>query len=738
MKKSITCILCAAILFAATNVFAAASDVTQNAASGMSVSLKYEGGGSFSKWSVQEATIGAPSVADLDGDGKPEIVYSALAVFCLNAADGSLKWRLNSGHDTSEEFKTSGSDHGRASVAPMIVDVDGDGKPDIVTAQTNYSSASTCIAVYDGNGRFKPGWPKYTERPLAALEVSDLNGDGKCELCVGVGVGSTGKDALFLYSYKGDLLWSVKCGFGFYSDSLTSADLNGDGKLEIVGLFDEEKVIAFDFYGNPVTVTGDGSGFYNGLQWNGLPVCEDISFEWKCADWARHNGGSCCSWSDSILGPERDEQYCLSGTRAAILWRDVDGNGTRELVISAMVVDGTLLMRGNNNSYEGISKYFAPLILNVNRTRYENEELGYDWTYFPRDCGEIISMDNTFMPGFPDNSPEVCDLDGDGECEIVYTAPDGLMHCFELDGEEHDGWPFDLDPDRTMPDWCCEYATAPTAADIDGDGQKEVIFASHTRKDQKEKRGSLYILDCHGRLLVKETLPTMWGSDVDIYYANGCMARPAVADIDGDGVLEIVLTTMSDGVVAYEISRTPFNDVPAKSWYSGAVAWCFRKGFITGTSGNTFSPTAPLSRAMFVQILAKVAGVDLSGYVPSGDFVDVDPGRWYAKAVEWAKRTGVTGGTSANTFSPEMAVTREQLAVFLYKYTSLDGTDVSEAADLSAYTDSDRISGWAVDAVKWAVAKKLISGTSADKLSPKLEASRAQAAVIIKNYVFGS
>ncbi|MBQ7160581.1 MAG: S-layer homology domain-containing protein [Clostridia bacterium] len=736
MKKIISFILCAAMLVAATSVLSSASDIVKNVSSGMSVTVKYEGGGRWSKYSIQEATVGAPSVADVDGDGKNEIVFSALSVFCLDAATGEIKWRVNSGHDSSEEYASSGKDHGRASLAPVIADIDGDGKMDIVTAQTNFASKSTCLAVYDGKGRFKSGWPVYTSLPVYAMCVSDLDGDGKTEICCGFGVGSSGKDAITLYSYKGKTLWNAKCGYGLYSNSFNAIDLNGDGKKEIVGLFDEEKVFAFDCKGKAVKVTGDSSGVYNGLPWNGLPLTENIDFEYKCAAYARSHDGKCCSWADSMLGPGRDEKYCLGGTHGGILACDVDGNGSEELVIAGMIVDGSKLMRGNNNSYEGISKYFAPILLNKNRTRYVNSKLGYDWTQFPVDCGAIISMDNKNMPGFPDCSPVCADLNGDGLCEILYTAPDGLMHCFSLDGTEHDGWPFDLNPKRGKSGWVCEYATMPTVADIDGDGQKEVVFGSYTQKDQKSVRGSLYILDCHGNLLVKETLPTMWGSDTDVYYANGCMARPAVADVDGDGAVEIALTTRSTGVVVYEINRTPFKDVPAKSWYTGAVAWCYRKGLISGTSGTTFSPNSPLSRAMFVQILAKADGVDLSKFTYSGTFKDVKSGSWYARAVEWANRNGIASGTSGTTFSPNADVTREQLALFLYKYSELKGKDVSGSADLSAFADAGKVSKWALTAVKWAVAVKLISGVTKTELSPKSGATRAQAAVIIKNYMF--
>ncbi|MBQ7160371.1 MAG: S-layer homology domain-containing protein [Clostridia bacterium] len=178
-----------------------------------------------------------------------------------------------------------------------------------------------------------------------------------------------------------------------------------------------------------------------------------------------------------------------------------------------------------------------------------------------------------------------------------------------------------------------------------------------------------------------------------------------------------------------------FSDVPSKSWYTTAALWCNANGYITGTSKSTFSPGTALTRGMFVQILARVAGVRLSDYAYSGKFSDVQTKNWYAKAVQWAVDEKITGGTSATTFSPNSPVTREQLALFFYAYSISRGFDTSKRDDLKRFADKGQISKWAVTAIKWAVAEGLISGTSETTVSPKTSATRAQAAVIFKNYV---
>ena len=179
------------------------------------------------------------------------------------------------------------------------------------------------------------------------------------------------------------------------------------------------------------------------------------------------------------------------------------------------------------------------------------------------------------------------------------------------------------------------------------------------------------------------------------------------------------------------IMDIPFEDVPGDSWFTDSVMVCFLLGFMTGTSENTFSPNMTLTRAQIVQILAKMAQAELDDYPPSGKFTDVAEDAWYAKAVEWAVQNGITSGTSEYTFSPNEPVTREQLAVFLKALAEYLGYDTSASTGVGRYSDADQISSWAIKALKWATAKNLITGTSETTLDPKSTATRAQTAVII-------
>ena len=210
--------------------------------------------------------------------------------------------------------------------------------------------------------------------------------------------------------------------------------------------------------------------------------------------------------------------------------------------------------------------------------------------------------------------------------------------------------------------------------------------------------------------------------------------------VDEPGVQVRYCTVCHEEVERTEIPvldpENPFDDVPDGKWFAAAALWCNAKGYITGTAEKTFSPDTNLTRAMFVQILAKVAEADLDSCEYAGKFDDVKADDWFAKAVQWAIDNDLTGGTSATTFSPNDPVTREQLATFFFAYSKFMNYDTSSRGDkLAKYEDKDQVSSWARSAMEWAVAEGLISGTAETILSPGSTATRAQAAQIFMNFV---
>ena len=173
-----------------------------------------------------------------------------------------------------------------------------------------------------------------------------------------------------------------------------------------------------------------------------------------------------------------------------------------------------------------------------------------------------------------------------------------------------------------------------------------------------------------------------------------------------------------------------FIDVAPNAWYKDAVQYAYDNGLMTGTSANEFAPEATTTRAMIVSILARLENVTSA---EDAGFADVSAGDWYATAVNWAASAGVVSGTGDGNFSPNAAITREQLAAMLMNYSALKGEDVSARADLSAY--SDQPSTWAAETMQWAVAEGLISGVTADQLQPQGNATRAQVAAILQRFL---
>ena len=157
-----------------------------------------------------------------------------------------------------------------------------------------------------------------------------------------------------------------------------------------------------------------------------------------------------------------------------------------------------------------------------------------------------------------------------------------------------------------------------------------------------------------------------------------------------------------------------FPDVPADAWYSEAVAWAVEQGVMQGVSGGLFDPDGAVTRATVWTVLSRMAGEETDG----GE-------SWYAKAQAWAVAEGISDGTN-----PEGTITREQLAAMLYRYSGSPETE----ADLSGYPDSGDVSGWAADAMAWAVETGLITGGDGGKLLPGTGTDRAQLATILMRF----
>ena len=175
-----------------------------------------------------------------------------------------------------------------------------------------------------------------------------------------------------------------------------------------------------------------------------------------------------------------------------------------------------------------------------------------------------------------------------------------------------------------------------------------------------------------------------------------------------------------------------FSDVKTSAWYHEDVQYVSENGLMKGTGENLFSPDATTTRGMIVTILYRLEGEPSpTGVCP---FQDVASGKYYEKAITWAAESGIVSGFSADTFGPDQNITREQMAAILYRYATYKKYDVSTAGDLSKFPDADKVSSYAVDAMKWANAAGLINGSNDGKLYPAGNATRAQVAAILTRF----
>lgn len=212
-------------------------------------------------------------------------------------------------------------------------------------------------------------------------------------------------------------------------------------------------------------------------------------------------------------------------------------------------------------------------------------------------------------------------------------------------------------------------------------------------------------------------------------------------DLDARGSNRFTFT-MPGGKVTVEASfireggqtqtpQTTFADVPASAWYYDAVEYVYENGLMSGVSGGRFAPNDTLTRAMLVQTLYAMEGRPAAA---SAGFADVASGDWYASAVNWAAANGVVSGVSETGFGPNNALTREQLALILYRFAQYKGYDVTGTSDLTAYADGSSVSNWAAEAMSWAVNAGLISGVGGNQIAPTGTATRAQVAQILMNF----
>lgn len=171
----------------------------------------------------------------------------------------------------------------------------------------------------------------------------------------------------------------------------------------------------------------------------------------------------------------------------------------------------------------------------------------------------------------------------------------------------------------------------------------------------------------------------------------------------------------------------PFTDVKEENWFYDDVAYVVAHSLMNGIGDDKFDPNGDVSRAMVPTVLYRVEG---QPEAPAGAFTDVAAGQWYTDAINWAAANSIVNGVGGGAFGITEKITHEQLATMLYRYAEYKGCDMSVSNDLSAYTDGDKVSNWALKQMQWAVAAG-ITGDKGTSLDPQGVATRAELAAFL-------
>ena len=225
---------------------------------------------------------------------------------------------------------------------------------------------------------------------------------------------------------------------------------------------------------------------------------------------------------------------------------------------------------------------------------------------------------------------------------------------------------------------------------------------------------------------------------------EGTVLHAATADMDGTTVYSCTRCGAEKTVVVPATGTCTggtacpghkFTDMPS-DWAHVGLDFCIERGLLSGTSATTLSPNAVMSRAMLVTVLYSLEGKP----AVSGEalYSDVPKGCWYDNAVRWASDCALVSGTGNGHFSPNGAVTREQIAAILFRYAIYKDSDFSASAELAGYPDREKASPYARAGLKWAVGVGCISGKltgGKTYLDPLGNATRAEVAAILKSFI---
>ncbi len=486
--------------------------------------------------SWDEGWLASPTLVDLDGDGALEIVAARHSVLYAYRGDGSPLWQTAWGRSASNS-----PEHGdtRMWASAVAGDFDGDGDAEIAVGSDADGSLGMNIAVYDHLGELLPGWPVNfgVSDEVRSLAAADVDGDGRAEILANH---TDAGPVTAVYRLDGTMApgfpqvgpscdpappaepcWD----FGGYNQNIAAGDVDGDGVMDVISSYD---AIGFGVF------AGDGTPF---------PTHESFTDRVITSVEAYHD----LALSQQGWGTGDRTEFTYSPPVVA----DVDGDGDMELVLAG----------DHEHSDSTMNQGITLWVLNHDMTR----PAGWDP---PKDLdgpAPDFDLGHNIVPTSP--SPAVGDIDAQPGLEIVVPAYDGRMHAYRSNGEPY--WTYTFG--GSGPGYVG--ASEALIADLNGDGAPEIVFTTFSSGDQgaPDAPTHLVVLDGGGNQLHRVPL-----------FARGSMAAPSVADLDGDGDLELVISlkdTEGAGKGGVQIWDLPGSATNCVLWGTGRGG-AARQGYV--------------------------------------------------------------------------------------------------------------------------------------------------------------